>query len=104
MIDSITSILCGTPLQGNLTVLQRILAVALMTAEVHNRDVLRVLVNQHVNDPQNFLWQAQFRCVHWVSLFSDSCSLGLTQTRLKLSVHRLQLSHLSHVSIHLRGS
>lgn len=48
-----------------MTPLQRTLAVALVTAEVHNRDVLEVLVNKEISDPQNFLWQAQLR---WVSL------------------------------------
>ncbi|CAM9656208.1 unnamed protein product [Ascophyllum nodosum] len=48
-------------IQDKLTRLQRMLAVALVTAEVHNRDVLAVLVSQQVNDPQNFLWQAQLR-------------------------------------------
>ena len=47
--------------QEKMTPLQRTLAVALVTAEVHNRDVLEVLVNKEVSDPQNFLWQAQLR-------------------------------------------
>lgn len=93
-----------TPLQGNLTVLQRILAVALMTAEVHNRDVLRVLVNQQVNEPHNFLWQAQLRCVHWVSFFNDSCSLVMTQTYPKSSEYDVKLSRISHASVRPRGS
>lgn len=53
----------GTPPQEEMTPLQRTLAVALVTAEVHNRDVVEVLVNKDVSDPQNFLWQAQLRCV-----------------------------------------
>ncbi|CAM9285972.1 unnamed protein product, partial [Ectocarpus sp. 6 AP-2014] len=44
-----------------MTPLQRTLAVALVTAEVHNRDVVEVLVNKDVSDSQNFLWQAQLR-------------------------------------------
>lgn len=50
-----------SPSQEKMTPLQRTLAVALVTAEVHNRDVLEVLVNKEVIDPQNFLWQAQLR-------------------------------------------
>lgn len=46
-----------------MTPLQRTLAVALVTAEVHNRDVMEVLVHKEVSDPQNFLWQAQLRWV-----------------------------------------
>lgn len=46
--------------------LQRTLAVALVTAEVHNRDVLEVLVKKNVHDSQNFLWQAQLRYVRSV--------------------------------------
>lgn len=54
----------GVPLvQGKLTPLQRTLGVALVTAEVHNRDVLSELVKEGVEDAQNFLWQAQLRCV-----------------------------------------
>lgn len=49
--------------QDTLTPLQRTLAVALVTAEVHNRDVLGVLVNEKVDNSQNFLWQAQLRYV-----------------------------------------
>lgn len=37
------------------------LAVVLVTAEVHSRDVLEVLVNERVVDVENFLWQAQLR-------------------------------------------
>lgn len=59
-----------------MTSLQRTLAVALVTAEVHNRDVLEVLVNKEVSHPQNFLWQAQLR---WV------CPLCLkTECRVKV--------------------
>lgn len=49
--------------QDQMTPLQRTSAVALVTAEVHNRDVLEALVEKEVQDPQNFLWQAQLRCV-----------------------------------------
>lgn len=48
-------------IQGNLTSLQRTLAIALVTADVHSRDVLAVLVKERVDDAQNFLWQAQLR-------------------------------------------
>eukprot|EP00903_Cladosiphon_okamuranus_P017642 g16249.t1 len=48
-------------IQEKMTPLQRTLAVALVTAEVHNRDVVEVLVNKEVSNPQNFLWQAQLR-------------------------------------------
>lgn len=49
--------------QEQMTPLQRTSAVALVTAEVHNRDVLEALIGKEVSDPQNFLWQAQLRCV-----------------------------------------
>ncbi|CAM9914124.1 unnamed protein product, partial [Hapterophycus canaliculatus] len=48
-------------IQEQMTPLQRKLAVALVTAEVHNRDVLEALVGREASDPQNFLWQAQLR-------------------------------------------
>lgn len=48
-----------------MTPLQRTLAVALVTAEVHNRDVLEGLISNNVDDPQNFVWQAQLRYVRY---------------------------------------
>ncbi|CAM9257500.1 unnamed protein product [Scytosiphon promiscuus] len=48
-------------IQEQMTPLQRTSAVALITAEVHNRDVVGALVEKGVCDPQNFLWQAQLR-------------------------------------------
>lgn len=49
--------------QDEMTPLQRTLAVALVTAEVHNRDVLEGLISKNVDDSQNFIWQAQLRYV-----------------------------------------
>lgn len=66
--------------QDTLTPLQRTLAVALVTAEVHNRDVLGVLVNEKVDNSQNFLWQAQLRYVRKFSSITDT-EFGLLLAR-----------------------
>lgn len=57
--------------QDEMTPLQRTLAVALVTAEVHNRDVLESLISKNVDDSQNFNWQAQLRYVR-ICRSSDS--------------------------------
>lgn len=66
--------------QDTLTPLQRTLAVALVTAEVHNRDVLGVLVNEKVDNSHNFLWQAQLRYVRKLSSITDT-EFGLLLAR-----------------------
>ncbi|CAM9197261.1 unnamed protein product [Discosporangium mesarthrocarpum] len=59
-------------IQGDLTALQRRRAVALVTADVHNRDVLEALHKERVNDVQNFLWQAQLR-MYWDTDTAKAC-------------------------------
>ena len=66
-----------------MTPLQRTLAVALVTGEVHNRDVLERLISKNVDDSQNFIWQAQLRYV------SKGCSTVVKV--LKLSRHNTDI-------------
>eukprot|EP00904_Undaria_pinnatifida_P005405 jgi/Undpi1/1995/HiC_scaffold_12.g05382.m1 len=65
-------------IQEEMTPLQRTLAVALVTAEVHNRDVLEGLISNNVDDPQNFVWQAQLR-FYW-----DSGTVKARQSTTKM--------------------
>lgn len=82
--------------QGTLTPLQRTLGVALVTAEVHNRDVLSELVKEELKDAQNFLWQAQLR---WV------CCQGYVGSRILLrcdSLIAFQYGRMNSEGVHIR--
>ena len=48
---------------GALTPLQRCAVVALMTSDVHSRDVVARLVTSRCSSPSDFAWQSQLRCV-----------------------------------------
>ena len=52
--------------RGNLTSLQRKVIVALITTDVHNRDIVEILKNEGVETVQDFLWQQQLR-YYWDS-------------------------------------
>ena len=58
-------------IRGNLTKQQRLKIVALVTVEVHARDILEKLIKSKVADASAFEWLSQLR-VYWdrVSLMS----------------------------------
>lgn len=72
--------------QDEMTPLQRTLAVALVTAEVHNRDVLEGLISKNVDDSQNFIWQAQLRYVRR-GRSTNSAILEFVQTYTRTLIH-----------------
>lgn len=47
---------------GDLTALQRRIVVALVTIDVHNRDIVQRLVQEGTSDINDFTWQMQLRC------------------------------------------
>ena len=51
-------------IRGNLTKLQRLKIVALVTIEVHARDVIEKLVKSGCNDVNAFEWLSQLR-LYW---------------------------------------
>jgi dynein heavy chain len=60
-------------IRGNLTKLQRLKIVALVTIEVHARDVIEKLIKSGCNDVNAFEWLSQLR-LYWerVSKLSES--------------------------------
>ena len=51
-------------IRGNLTKLQRLKIVALVTIEVHARDVIEKLIKSGCNDVNAFEWLSQLR-LYW---------------------------------------
>ncbi len=47
--------------RGKLTSLQRKIIVALVTTDVHARDIVEGLVKENVQSPYDFAWQQQLR-------------------------------------------
>lgn len=63
-------------IRGNLTKLQRLKIVALVTIEVHARDVIEKLIKSGCNDVNAFEWLSQLR-LYWerVSIHYLKCLL-----------------------------
>ena len=63
-------------IRGNLTKLQRLKIVALVTIEVHARDVIEKLIKSGCNDVNAFEWLSQLR-LYWerVSIRCLKCLL-----------------------------
>ena len=56
--------------RGELTSLNRKIIVALITTDVHNRDVVDKLANNEVDSTQDFLWNQQLR-YYWEDELDD---------------------------------
>ena len=58
--------------KGNITNLQRKIVVALITTDVHARDIVEKLNNENVESTSSFFWQQQFRYYYdWNALETD---------------------------------
>lgn len=51
-------------IRGNLTKIQRLKVVALVTIEVHGRDIIEKLIKSGCNDVTAFEWLSQLR-LYW---------------------------------------
>ena len=60
-------------IRGQLTKLERMVIVALVTTDVHARDILEELLEREVKDVNDFLWQQQLR-YYW-SPDIDNCNI-----------------------------
>jgi dynein heavy chain len=47
--------------KSNLTDLKRRIIVALITTDVHSRDIIETLKDENIGSPGDFLWQKQLR-------------------------------------------
>lgn len=65
-------------IRGNLTRLQRAKVVALVTIEIHARDVIEKLAKSSITDVNGFEWLAQLR-VYW-DRDKDDCAIKQTTT------------------------
>ena len=65
-------------IRGNLTRLQRAKVVALVTIEIHARDVIEKLAKSTIMDVNGFEWLAQLR-VYW-DRDKDDCVIKQTTT------------------------
>ena len=65
-----------TKIRSDLTSLQRKCVVALVTTDVHARDIVEDLKNKGVNRVDDFNWMQQLR-YYWESVGADSASLEL---------------------------
>jgi dynein heavy chain len=61
--------------RGELTTIQRAIIGALITIDVHNRDIIQSLINSKVSNPSDFEWTKQMRYV-W-DADSDICSVRM---------------------------
>ena len=57
-------------IRGNLTKMQRAKVVALVTIEIHARDVIEKLAKSNCNDVNGFEWLMQLR-VYWDRVRTD---------------------------------
>ena len=71
-----------TKIRSDLTSLQRKCVVALVTTDVHARDIVEDLKNKGVCRVDDFNWMQQLR-YYWESVGADSASV--TQHRAKLN-------------------
>lgn len=60
-----------TRIQGHLTPLQRKIIIALITTDVHARDIIAELARKQIDDVHNFVWQQQLR-YYWLA-DNDEC-------------------------------
>eukprot|EP01135_Chromosphaera_perkinsii_P000405 Nk52_evm52s78 gene=Nk52_evmTU52s78 len=65
----------------NLTKIERLKVVALITIEVHSRDVIDTIIKSKCDDPQSFEWQKQLR-FYWDKEL-DSCMIRQTSNSFK---------------------
>ena len=68
-------------IRGNLTKLQRLKIVALVTIEVHARDVIEKLIKAGCSDTNAFEWLSQLR-LYWERVI---CALSLLLILLLIS-------------------
>lgn len=59
-------------IRGNLTKLQRLKIVALVTIEVHGRDVIEKLIKSGCSDVSAFEWLSQLR-LYWDKVWMHAC-------------------------------
>lgn len=68
-------------IRGNLSKVQRLKVVALVTIEVHARDVIEKMVKGVCKDPNAFEWSCQLR-LYWEKVPGEWDQVGLTLTLL----------------------
>ena len=81
-----------TKIRSDLTSLQRKCVVALVTTDVHARDIVEDLKNKGVNRVDDFNWMQQLR-YYWESVGADSASVqvrvdGVYGSRERVFPHR----------------
>ena len=69
-----------TKIRSDLTSLQRKCVVALVTTDVHARDIVEDLKNKGVNRVDDFNWMQQLR-YYWESVGADSASVSSSSPR-----------------------
>ena len=67
-------------IRGDLTKLQRKVVVALVTTDVHARDIIDELIESKVDTKENFLWQQQLR-YYWLTTIDD-CVINHSDAKL----------------------
>lgn len=58
-------------IRGSLTKLMRCIVVALVTTDVHARDIIDEIIDRKVDSAHNFLWQQQLR-YYWDKMWNES--------------------------------
>jgi dynein heavy chain len=67
-------------IRGDLTKLARKIVVALVTTDVHARDIIDELIESKVEFKENFLWQQQLR-YYWLTS-TDDCEINHSDAKL----------------------
>ena len=67
---------CALQVGGELPKLHRKVFCALITGDVHNRDIVTDMVKEKVDSPHSFTWQMQLRFYWDVEIEIDDCVLS----------------------------
>lgn len=74
-------------IRGNLTKLQRLKIVALVTIEVHGRDVIEKLIKSGCSDVSAFEWLSQLR-LYWDKVWMHACHVTKIYDVIRYHVRR----------------